>query len=89
MTTPGFHASVGIIGGADGPTVVFITGNPATLILAAVSLIAATALVILLTRKNKFQLHTQCPPCAGHYLLISLQTQRQPGSACVDRNLSP
>lgn len=53
MTTPGFHASVGIIGGADGPTVVFISGNPVTLILAAVILIAVIALVILLTRKNK------------------------------------
>ena len=53
MTTPGFRASVGIIGGADGPTVVFISGNPATLILAAVILIAVIALVILLTRKNK------------------------------------
>ena len=53
MTTPGFHASVGIIGGADGPTAVFISGNPATLILAAVILIAVIALVILRTRKNK------------------------------------
>ena len=53
MTTPGFHASVGIIGGADGSTAVFISGNPATLILAAVILIAVIALVILLTRKNK------------------------------------
>ena len=53
MTTPGFHASVGIIGGADGPTAVFISGNPATLILAAVILIAVITLVILLARKNK------------------------------------
>lgn len=53
MTTPGFHASVVIIGGADGPTAVFISGNPSTLILAAVILIAVIALVILLTRKNK------------------------------------
>ena len=44
--------SVGIIGGADGPTAVFVTGNPLPLILTA-----ATVLVILLViryfRKRK------------------------------------
>nr|MBQ8244509.1 hypothetical protein [Oscillospiraceae bacterium] len=39
-------ASLGIIGGADGPTVIFVTGNAWPVFLAA----AAAAAVILLVR---------------------------------------
>ena len=39
-------ASIGIIGGADGPTAIFITGNPLPLLLtAAVPVIAAVLLI--------------------------------------------
>ncbi|MBQ8917613.1 MAG: sodium ion-translocating decarboxylase subunit beta, partial [Oscillospiraceae bacterium] len=45
-------ASIGIIGGADGPTAVFVTGNPAWLIAAAV-----VAVVVLLGGAVDLYLH--------------------------------
>lgn len=38
--------SIGIIGGADGPTAVFVSGDPTMLILAAVGIAAAVALLV-------------------------------------------
>ena len=48
--------SVGIIGGADGPTAVFVTGSPAWLIAAAalaVVVVAGAAAALYLHNKNK------------------------------------
>lgn len=39
-------ASIGIIGGADGPTAVFVAGNPVALIAGAVLVIAVIGIVI-------------------------------------------
>ena len=39
-------STIGIIGGADGPTAVFVTGDPTALILAAVGIAAAVALLV-------------------------------------------
>lgn len=38
--------SIGIIGGADGPTAIFVSGDPAGFILTAVGIVAAAALLI-------------------------------------------
>ena len=49
-------ASIGIIGGADGPTAVFVTGSPAWLIAAAalaVVVVAGAAAALYLHNKNK------------------------------------
>ena len=49
-------ASIGIIGGADGPTAVFVTGNPAWLIAAAVVAVVVGvggAVALYLHHKNK------------------------------------
>lgn len=45
--------SIGIIGGADGPTAVFVAGNPLPLILAAVGIAALLALLLRHFRKRK------------------------------------
>ena len=39
-------ASVGIIGGADGPTTVFVSGDLTGLVLTVVGIVAAAALLI-------------------------------------------
>ena len=48
-------ASIGIIGGADGPTAVFVTGNPAWLIAAVVVVVVVVggAAALYLRHKNK------------------------------------
>lgn len=38
--------SIGIIGGADGPTAIMVSGDPVALILTAVGIAAAAALLI-------------------------------------------
>ena len=38
--------SIGIIGGADGPTAVFVSGNPTGLVLTVVGAAAAVALLV-------------------------------------------
>ena len=43
-------ASVGIIGGADGPTAILVSGNPIALITAAV---AAVAIIVFIIRKRR------------------------------------
>lgn len=48
-----FNASIGIIGGADGPTSVFISGSPITWVISAAALAAAIALAVFLIRKKK------------------------------------
>ena len=40
-------SSIGIIGGADGPTTVFVTGDPIGLILAVVGIIAVITLLVI------------------------------------------
>ena len=45
-------ASIGIIGGADGPTAIFITGDPLPLILAAAALVIAVIALIHRFRKR-------------------------------------
>ena len=45
--------SVGIIGGADGPTAVFVTGSPLPLILTAAALLAALVLLIYHRSRRK------------------------------------
>lgn len=46
------HNSIGIIGGADGPTAVFITGNPIGLIVAAVVVLTVVGVIIWKLFKN-------------------------------------
>lgn len=45
--------TIGIIGGADGPTAIFVTGNPLPAILASAALIAAVILIVRFFRKKK------------------------------------
>ena len=45
--------SLGIIGGADGPTAIFVTGSAASAILPVISLLAVILLVILLLKKKQ------------------------------------
>ena len=46
--------SIGIIGGADGPTAIFVTGSPAGLVLALLLIAAVIGAVIwLFWRKHK------------------------------------
>lgn len=48
------NSSGSIIGGADGPTAIFIFGNPMPLVIGAVVVIAAAiGLVIAVKKKNK------------------------------------
>jgi len=44
-------ASIGIIGGADGPTAVFITGDPSALI--AIALLAAAVISAIIWKLKK------------------------------------
>ena len=46
-------SSIGIIGGADGPTVVLLSGNPWLEIAVGVLLLAAIVVLIVLLRKKK------------------------------------
>ncbi len=46
-------ASIGIIGGADGPTAVFVTGSPITIIVTAVAVIAIIVAMVILIKKKK------------------------------------
>ena len=45
-------ASIGIIGGADGPTVILVAGNPLPLLLTAAVLVIAAVLLIRHFRKH-------------------------------------
>lgn len=45
--------TIGIIGGADGPTAIFITGNPVPAILGCAVLVAAVILIIFALHKKK------------------------------------
>lgn len=45
--------TIGIIGGADGPTAIFITGNPVPAILGCAALVMAVILMICIFRKKK------------------------------------
>ena len=47
-------SSIGIIGGADGPTKIFITGNPLPAIIAAVMIAAVIVVVIVFLKKRKY-----------------------------------
>lgn len=47
-------SSIGIIGGADGPTKIFITGNPLPAIIAAVMIAAVIVVVIVFIIKRKY-----------------------------------
>ena len=44
--------SIGIIGGADGPTAIFVTGNPLPMILAAAGLVIAAIVLVCHFRKH-------------------------------------
>ena len=46
-------ASIGIIGGADGPTAIFVTGNWWTLPLGLAVIAAAVVLVVVLLKKRR------------------------------------
>ena len=46
MTLLSQDASIGIIGGADGPTAIFVSGNPTGLFLTVVGAAAAAALLV-------------------------------------------
>lgn len=41
------QASLGIIGGADGPTAIFITGNPIPLVIIGIVIVAGIALLLM------------------------------------------
>ena len=45
-------ASIGIIGGADGPTAIFVSGSPIPLIAAGVIVLAVAALIVFKKRKK-------------------------------------
>jgi Na+-transporting methylmalonyl-CoA/oxaloacetate decarboxylase beta subunit len=45
--------TIGIIGGADGPTAIFVTGNPLPAILAFAALAGAIILIVRFFRKQK------------------------------------
>lgn len=47
------ESAIGIIGGADGPTVIFVTGDVRGLIVTAAVIIGAAAGVILWMRRRK------------------------------------
>lgn len=47
------HASVGIIGGADGPTAIFVSGNPGAVIAAVAVVIAAIVITVVIIKKRK------------------------------------
>jgi Na+-transporting methylmalonyl-CoA/oxaloacetate decarboxylase beta subunit len=51
MSTTSTAASVGIIGGADGPTAIFVTGHPLWMIVLAVVAVVVVGLVLALTKK--------------------------------------
>ena len=46
-------ASIGIIGGADGPTAIFVTGFPTATVVLAVLVLAAVAAVVIVLKKKK------------------------------------
>ena len=46
-------SSIGIIGGADGPTKILVSGNPLAEIIIVVGIIAVIAVVIVLLKKRK------------------------------------
>ena len=46
-------ASIGIIGGADGPTAIFVTGNWWILPLGLAAITAAVVLVVVLLKKRR------------------------------------
>ena len=48
--TPAEQSAIGIIGGADGPTAVFVSGFPTGLVVLGV--IALAVIVVLATRKR-------------------------------------
>lgn len=45
--------SIGIIGGADGPTAVFVSGSPLPMILVAAAVLLAAFLLVQYFRKRK------------------------------------
>lgn len=47
------YASVGIIGGADGPTAIFVFGNPGAVIAAVAVVIAAIVITVVIIKKRK------------------------------------
>ena len=49
----GDSASVGIVGGVDGPTAVFVTGFPTATVVLAVLVLAAVAAVVIILKKKK------------------------------------
>ena len=52
--TPKEAMSVGIIGGADGPTAIYVSGDPLFLpIVGAVAVVCIAAIVFLIKRKKK------------------------------------
>ena len=53
MAAPVLSGSVGIIGGADGPTAILVSGDGSTLFLIAGGICALVALVTILTRRRK------------------------------------
>ena len=53
MKTTTFSASIGIIGGADGPTAVFVSGPPIWMVAAGVVVAAAIVTGIILYIKKR------------------------------------
>lgn len=46
-------SSIGIIGGSDGPTAIFVTGSPVAVIVAAVVVAAIVVAAVVLIRKRR------------------------------------
>ena len=44
--------SIGIIGGADGPTAIFVTGSPLTAILPLIGVLAIVLLILWLCKRK-------------------------------------
>lgn len=46
-------SSIGIIGGSDGPTAIFVTGSPVAAIVLAVAVVAAVVTIVLIIKKKR------------------------------------
>lgn len=49
------YADIGIIGGSDGPTTIFVSGDVTWLIVSGIILIAALVGIIIITKKRSNQ----------------------------------
>ena len=51
--TPAEQTAIGIIGGADGPTTVFVSNFPISLVIVGIAAVIGIAIVVALVTKNR------------------------------------